>query len=562
MSRAATPILAAVLSCLLLCHCSDFAVKRLSDPVRVVSKNLPEPDGNRSQVYHRAYQLVKQAQSMESSAPAAALGRYLEAAEMLTEAGDDQLLPLTNFATGQAAELLVSQPDLRVGHGRERRYRVEIPRVTRADSLRGKVGLSEFTKVVAAETLALKGWKHRVMRGGVGAAMVAHYQPAKTGRAVEDQFLHESGIFLPVTVVVDFPRRGVARFQTHDSTVESRVRVNGRQRLLSADLTAPIALSLEKARSRGLLEDLRGVFYPVRYVKNLGLYSVQKFDRRKTPLILVHGLASDPSTWSTTLNGLFTDADVLANYQIYFFYYPTGFPIRRTGSALKKELLELQGFYHKMGITPDQAVIVGHSMGGLLTSMQVRNFGPKTWRKIATIPLQKAQLAEQVKKDYRTLMQLPRPTMIDRAVFIATPHRGSQMANDWIGRVVISLIKIPQQALTLDPVKASRSLTELGRTILLNDDMTNGVQALKHNNPALKLVASTPVADAVSYHSIIGDRGLGDSPHSSDGVVAYRSAHLQGAQSEVIVPAGHSAHTHPQAIRELRRILRLNLKSN
>ncbi|NJM38630.1 MAG: alpha/beta hydrolase, partial [Akkermansiaceae bacterium] len=62
----------------------------------------------------------------------------------------------------------------------------------------------------------------------------------------------------------------------------------------------------------------------------------------------------------------------------------------------------------------------------------------------------------------------------------------------------------------------------------------------------------------VPHHSIIGDRGKGDTPNSSDGVVAYWSSHLNSAASEKIVPAGHGAFDHPEAITELRRILLLN----
>lgn len=556
-------ILTGILSTLLLCHCSEFTLKQLDHPQQPLPKKLTQLHQSEPgyRAYNSAYQLIVQARAMEKTSPQGAVGRYLEAADLASNIKDEALLPLYNHAVGQAAHLLVHHPGLREVQGSNRRYKIEHPGISAAAARRGELGLLEFKDVMVADTLKLKGWRHRVARRGVGSALVAHYQPVAAKRRKEDKFIGKGGVQLPVTVVVDFSKAGVARFETYDTTVQSEIDFWGKKRLLSVDLTASMAVSLEKARTRGVLEDIRGVFYPVRYENDLGLYSVQKFDRRKIPLILVHGLVSDPSTWSTTLNGLVTDQDILARYQIYFFYYPTGLPIRRTGSALKKDLLDLQAFYRSMGASTDSAVIVGHSMGGLLTSMQVRNYGEETWRKISTIPLKKAHLRKQVKTDYRTLIQMPRPKMIDRAVFIATPHRGSQMANDWIGRVVISLIKIPQQALKLDPIKASRSLTELGRTILLNDDMTNGVQALKNNNPALKLVASTPVAKGVKYHSIIGDRGKGDSPNSSDGVVEYRSSQLKGADSEVIVPSGHSAHVNPEAIKELRRILRLNLRA-
>ena len=59
----------------------------------------------------------------------------------------------------------------------------------------------------------------------------------------------------------------------------------------------------------------------------------------------------------------------------------------------------------------------------------------------------------------------------------------------------------------------------------------------------------------------MGDRGRGDTPKSSDGIVPYWSSHLEGAQSELIVPSDHGAHENPKAIAEVDRILKLNLKT-
>jgi hypothetical protein len=67
-----------------------------------------------------------------------------------------------------------------------------------------------------------------------------------------------------------------------------------------------------------------------------------------------------------------------------------------------------------------------------------------------------------------------------------------------------------------------------------------------------------PITPGIPYHSIIGDRGNGDTPNSSDGV-AYLSSRVEGAQSELIVPSNHGAPRNPQTIAEVARILKLNL---
>ncbi|MEY3897498.1 MAG: hypothetical protein RLZZ214_3019, partial [Verrucomicrobiota bacterium] len=75
----------------------------------------------------------------------------------------------------------------------------------------------------------------------------------------------------------------------------------------------------------------------------------------------------------------------------------------------------------------------------------------------------------------------------------------------------------------------------------------------------LKAIDSVPFR--APHHSIIGDRGKGDTPNSSDGVVPYWSSHLGTAKSEKIVPGPHGSCELPQTIEELKRILHLHLKS-
>ena len=90
----------------------------------------------------------------------------------------------------------------------------------------------------------------------------------------------------------------------------------------------------------------------------------------------------------------------------------------------------------------------------------------------------------------------------------------------------------------------------------------NSVDTLAPNNRFVKAINTIPITPGIRYHTIVGDRGKGDAPNSSDGVVPYWSSHMEGAQSELIVPSGHPAHQNPQAIEEVRRILKLNARSN
>ena len=89
----------------------------------------------------------------------------------------------------------------------------------------------------------------------------------------------------------------------------------------------------------------------------------------------------------------------------------------------------------------------------------------------------------------------------------------------------------------------------------------NSIDTLAPSNRFVKAINTIPMTKGIPYHSIMGDRGRGDTPNSSDGVVPYWSSHLEEAQSEFIVPSNHSAHQNRRAIEEVRRILKLHARS-
>jgi len=89
----------------------------------------------------------------------------------------------------------------------------------------------------------------------------------------------------------------------------------------------------------------------------------------------------------------------------------------------------------------------------------------------------------------------------------------------------------------------------------------NSVDTLAPNNRFVLAINKVPITPGIPYHTIVGDRGRGDTPRSSDGVVPYWSSHLDAAASEFIAPCNHSSPLNPQAIAEVHRILKLNAQS-
>ena len=82
------------------------------------------------------------------------------------------------------------------------------------------------------------------------------------------------------------------------------------------------------------------------------------------------------------------------------------------------------------------------------------------------------------------------------------------------------------------------------------------IDDMSPNNPFIETLSTIPVAPGVRVNSIVAVKGEGP-PYDDgdDGVVQYRSAHLEGVESELVVHSEHSVQDHPVAIEEIRRIL-------
>ena len=142
-------------------------------------------------------------------------------------------------------------------------------------------------------------------------------------------------------------------------------------------------------------------------------------------------------------------------------------------------------------------------------------------------------------------------------------HRGSAVA----GFLTQRLRWLVVQALTLPP-----SLVTVASEVLIGSEdprlrrqlrqgIGRSVDNMRPENQGIKTLAMLPIAPGVTVHSIIAVREGGTLAEASDGVVSYRSAHLDEAVSELIVRSGHSVQGHSEAIEEIRRILLEHLGS-
>ena len=87
------------------------------------------------------------------------------------------------------------------------------------------------------------------------------------------------------------------------------------------------------------------------------VYTVQKYNSTKIPVLFVHGAQGTPQNWAYFLFRLDKK-----QYQPWFFYYPSGMRLSLASRLLYESLLDLRKRY---GFTT--LCITAHSMGGLIT---------------------------------------------------------------------------------------------------------------------------------------------------------------------------------------------------
>ncbi len=199
-----------------------------------------------------------------------------------------------------------------------------------------------------------------------------------------------------------------------------------------------------------------------------------------------------------------------------------------------------------------QMVVIGHSQGGLLTKMMVVDSGNRFWNNVTTVPFDRAELDPETRDLASRAMFFKAQPFVTRVIFIATPHRGSYMAGNYFVKFGNKLINLPGGL-----AKAAVQAAKLRGPGMLGTPYTipTALDNMDPSSPFIKILATMPIADGVHVHSIIPVKGTGPVEDGNDGVVEYKSAHIDGVESELVVRSGHSTQATPQTIEEVRRIL-------
>lgn len=428
----------------------------------------------------------------------------------------------------------------------------------------------DFGPLLFASDYEVVGLTNRYRTYGLGTALIGTrvasaraMAPGSGGQPSALRYPHE--VSFPVSAffrfegsVADLRARRAGRLELYNPLVVQTVDVGRHAVPLETDLTTPLAYFLSRTDLDGV--ELPGLLEGDKIQNRTGIYAFEPYQPGKIPVLMVHGLWSTPLTWTAMFNDLRADPFLREHYQFWFYLYPTGNPYLQTAADLRDTLARLRQELdpQRRDGALDQMVIVSHSLGGVVSKLLVTESGDNFWRLVTRQPFDSLRLRPQTRAQLARLFFFHPQPCVRRVVFLATPHHGSKLAPSPAGQLVAQFIRMPQEL-----GQAVHDVAEADPQILpgLRDDaIANSVDMLAPGAPALELLASRPQPRGVHFHSIIGIiSGHGDD--GTDGLVTYRSAHLQGVDSEIIVPAGHSTiHQHPRSVAEVRGILMEHLR--
>ena len=426
-------------------------------------------------------------------------------------------------------------------------------------------GGRQMQSFVPTMNLQVRGFQNDYRSSGVGAPLAAGLAPSPQP---------QTGLILPAhlrvptsaVLTMDDPRRQLmgseltAHFALYSIYDTQTVRIGTYDVPLEYDQTAVRALftaegAIWNTELSGLLNNI-----PSDPAKTDHLFALEPHRQGRIPVVLVHGTASSPVRWADMINDLLEDKEIRDHYEFWLFTYNTGNPIPLSANILRTSLT--RAVQSLGGVAADPAlgrmVVIGHSQGGLLTKFIAIDSGTRIWDAVSSRPLDDLKVKPETKALLRKSLFVQPLPFVETVVFIATPHGGSYHATATIAGLFQKLVTLPLTVVSV----AADVLANAGDAVRVGKDRLrfNSIAGMSPGNPAMQVVRATPIAPGIHAYSIIPTLQDGPLEERNDGVVEYKSAHLEGVESEVVIEhSGHSTQSNPLTVREVRRILMLEL---
>lgn len=406
---------------------------------------------------------------------------------------------------------------------------------------------SAVVSIELAREVSIRGLRTRQVEDGIGVAAVVSGETHEAMGSFPPQ-----PFALAINITYEPAEGSAERLVVRDASRAGLVDSAFGPIALARDMSAAYAkAAVEFERELGFI---RGLFGAGSGRDGSLIRLLAPVDPDKTPVILVHGVASSPMTWANMVNELLGDPDISEQYQFWMARYPTGLPVLVNRQRLATTLEEFRSGASERAGQRQQAVLVGHSMGGVISRLLLTASGSVLWDAAFTVDPESFEPGPDVDRARELFVFEPIPD-VDELVMIAAPHGGSEMADGFIAGLVQRFIHLPEETmgyLVQLAVEQPDKVQPLVRESYRLGGPTS-VVTLSPDQPVIGAARNLPIADGVTIHSIVGVQDP-SRPAAGDGVVSIESASWpMGSVHQVV--AGHDLQHAPATISVLKQVL-------
>jgi len=389
---------------------------------------------------------------------------------------------------------------------------------------------------------------------GYGVAMVG-WQPRCNDKPICTLDPPE-GVTRALTAWVEPGDDGVPQLVVSGARKRRQVTIGDRTVPLAMDFSATYAALFDRSHVNRLA--LWNLIGGRQFAMREGLYLLEDYDPAKTPVIMVHGLGRSPMVWAKLTNLIDGDPDLRAHYQVWHVVYPTNTPLLLNRLTVQRMLDRAWHILDPDNTAPahHDVVMIGHSMGGVVSRLLVSESDDVVWKAVFDIPPTQLQGSPEDIAAIDALFRFHPYPGITRAIFLASPHMGSPYVNNVIGWLALRVVHA--HAPELDALQRITKENRAHENPLLAEDYArhglSSISTLRAEQPVSHAASSLLPVSGVRYYTFAGNLPGSDPP--SDGFVPLKSALIPGAVSTTVVKDGHQLYLNDDVLAKIVEILR------
>ena len=396
---------------------------------------------------------------------------------------------------------------------------------------------------------------------GLGVPLIVFKKPRPRDEVIPEMFFPPHWKFAATAVARPADAAsGRMTIELVDPMEWDAVPLAGTPRPLAKDLTTPLIHLLSHSGYRD--KSRRGLFFPNRLADEEGVMLTHPYRPGKIPFVVIHGMGCSPRIMADIVNSVYADPVLRSRYQVMIVYYTTGDTILQDSAVIRRAFAAMRNNYDPAHSDPawDQAVVLGHSLGGpiarVLTSYSDNYFE----QAIFTRPWDQIQLSEPLRKAGQEAIFFEPVPEFKRLIHVASTMKGSRLADQVEARALSRVIprRMQLQQFYDEIVQFN------GKDVFqpeYRDRPPSSIDNQSPESPFLAAAAKMRQTPGLITHSIQADWFPFLPVHAkTDGLVSYDSSYIPEASTQLILPWQDHFCTHdPRTLAEIKRILHEHL---